>query len=137
MVFIKEPRELFVLIITHHLIPFWKWVALFQSIIEIFKVQLLKYMNFSTASLQTYGRKLNRSPTYNLTTRQDLYSRNPKTMKYGTKTISFLARKTQTIVPQNIKSCTSISSFKINIRKWKPDCPCRLCKCFWKHVSFI
>ena len=70
-------------------------------------------------------------------TRQELYSRNPKTVKYGTETISLLAPKIWAIVPQNIKNFTSLPSFKINIRKWKPDCPCCLCKCFLKHVGFI
>ena len=50
--------------------------------------------------------------------------------RYGTETISFLAAKIWTIVPQNIKNCTSPSFFKINIKKWQPDCPCHLCKCF-------
>ena len=75
--------------------------------------------------------------TYNLRTCQELYSRNPKTVRYGTETISSLAPKIWTIVPQNIKNCTSLSSPKINIRKWKPDCLCHLCKCFFKHVGFI
>ena len=56
---------------------------------------------------------------------------NPKTVRYGRETISFLAPKIWAIVPQNIKNCTSLSSFKINIRKWKPDCPCRLRKCIY------
>ena len=60
---------------------------------------------------------LNKSPTYNLRTRQELYSRNPKTVTYGTETISFLAPKIWAIVPQNIKNCTTLSSFEINIRK--------------------
>ena len=81
--------------------------------------------------------KPNRPHTYNLRTRQDLYSRNPKTVRYGAETISFLAPKIWVIVPEDIKNCTSLSSFKINIRKWKHDCPCRLCKCFLKHVGFI
>ena len=37
--------------------------------------------------------KINRSPTYSLRTRQELYSRNPKTMGYGTETTSFLVPK--------------------------------------------
>ena len=81
--------------------------------------------------------KLKRPPTYNLRTHQELHSRNPKTVRYGTETISFLAPKIWAIVPQNIKNCTSLSSFKINIRKWKPDRPCRLCKYFLEHVGFI
>ena len=42
--------------------------------------------------------KLNRSHTYNLRTRQKLYSRNPKTVRYGTETISSLGPKTLAIV---------------------------------------
>ena len=135
----ERALRMFTLIINHHLIPFWKRMALFQSIIEIFKVQLLKYINIVTASLQLLRAtlQLNQPPTYNLRTCQELYSRNPKTVGYGTEIMSFLAPKIWAIVPQNIKNCTSLSSFKINIRKWKPDCPCRLCKCFLKHAGFI
>ena len=79
----------------------------------------------------------NRSLTYNLRTRQELYNRNPKTVSYGTETISFLALKIWAKVPQNMKNCISLSSFKINIRKWKPDCPFRLYKCFLKHAGFV
>ena len=46
---------------------------------------------------------LNRPPAYNLRIRQKLYSRNPKTVSYGTETISFLAPKIWALVPQNIK----------------------------------
>ena len=79
----------------------------------------------------------NRSLTYNLRTRQELYNRNPKTVSYGTETISFLAPKIWANVPQNIKNCISLSSFKINIRKCKPDFLFFLCKFFLKHVGFI
>ena len=51
-----------------------------------------------------------------------LYSRNSRTVKYGTETISYLEPKIWSIVSQTIKESTSIHSFKINIRKWKPDC---------------
>ena len=81
--------------------------------------------------------KLKRPPTYNLRIRQELYSRNPKTVRYGTETMSFLDPKISAIVSQNNRNCTSLSPFKGNIRKWKPDCPYHLCKCFMKHVVFI
>ena len=48
--------------------------------------------------------KLNRPPKYNLKTRQELYSGNPKTVRYGTETISFLAPKISAMVTQNIKT---------------------------------
>ena len=78
--------------------------------------------------------KLNNPVAYSLKTRQELYSRNPKTVKYGKKTISFWAPNIWAIVSQNIKNCTSLSSFKINTREWKPVCSCELDKYFLKHV---
>ena len=66
--------------------------------------------------------ELNKPPTYIVRTHQDCYSRNPKVVRYGTETISFLTPKIWTIAPQNMKNSSSLSSFKINIWKWKPDC---------------
>ena len=76
-------------------------------------------INFFTNSPVITGDiiKLNRLPTYNIRTHQELYSGNPKTVRYDTETISFFALKIWAIVPQNIK--TSLLSFNINIRKWK------------------
>ena len=54
--------------------------------------------------------KLNKPATYNLRIRQELYRRDPKTVTYGTESISFLAPKIWAIVPQNIKNCTSLLS---------------------------
>ena len=31
----------------------------------------------------------------------------------------------------------SLESFKLKIRKWNPECPCRLCKTYLKHVDSI
>ena len=35
--------------------------------------------------------------------RHELYSRNPKTVRYGTETIYFLSPKIWALIPQNIK----------------------------------
>ena len=105
----------------------------FQSNKEIFTIYLLKYINsLHDLSPAITGNiiKLNGPPKYNLRTRLELRNRNKKTVKYDTQTKSFLVLKIQSVAPQNIKHCTSLSSFKMNIRKWKPDYPCRLCKCF-------
>ena len=105
--------------------------------IQSLAIEIYKFLHGLSPTIMGDIIKLNRPPTCNLRTRQELFGRNPKAVRYGTETISFLAPKIWAIVPQNIKNCTSLSSFKINIRKWKPDCPCRLCKCFLKHVGFI
>ena len=66
-------------------------MALFQSIIEIFKVYLLKDKFLHGLSPPIMGDiiKLNRPSTYNVRTRQELYNRSTKTVRYGTETISF------------------------------------------------
>ena len=81
--------------------------------------------------------KLNQNFPYELRTLNPLRSRNPKTVKYGTESISYLAPKIWSIIPDTIKNSESLESFKFKIRKWTPNCPCRLCKTFLQHVGFI
>ena len=57
--------------------------------------------------------ELNEPPTYIVRTHQELNSRNPNTVRYGKETIYFLTSKIWAIVPQNMKNCSSLSSFKI------------------------
>ena len=40
--------------------------------------------------------------------RNDLYARDPKTVRYGTEPISFLSQKIWALIPQNIKDSTII-----------------------------
>ena len=74
---------------------------------------------------------------YNLRSSSELYSRNPKTVKYGTETISYLAPKIWSLVPNAIKNSKSLDVFKFKIRQWEPDCPCWLCKNYLQNVGFI
>ena len=71
------------------------------------------------------AQKLNSPVTYNLRARKEIYGKNPKTMKYGKETTSFLTQKIWAVFSQNIKNCILRSSFKINIRKWKRADPYR------------
>ena len=47
----------------------------------------------------------------------ELYSRNSKTVRYGTETISFLLSKIWALIPQNIKDSSFLPCFKKSIRK--------------------
>ena len=58
---------------------------------------------------------------YYLRDKNELYSRNPKTVTYGTVSVSFMAPKIWSIVPQELKYYQSLYSFKLSIRKWKPN----------------
>ena len=77
---------------------------------------------------------LNANIPYNLRSSTELYCRNPKTVKYGTETISHLAPKIWSLVPEVLKLSYSLNAFKSNIRQWEPDWPCRLCKTYLQHV---
>ena len=44
--------------------------------------------------------------------RNELYARNPKTVRYGTETVSFLSPKIWSLIPQNIKGSGSLPCFK-------------------------
>ena len=55
--------------------------------------------------------------TYNLRSLSEVYSRNLDTMKYGTETMSYLAPKIWSLVPNAIKSSKSLDVFKSKIRQ--------------------
>ena len=69
--------------------------------------------------------KINRTLPYNLRIQNKFSVRVPKTVKYGTVTVSFLAPKVWALVPEKIKGCSCLEAFKTKIRKRKPDCLCR------------
>ena len=71
--------------------------------------------------------KVNETASYDLRKRNFLQSRNPSSVRYGTETISYIAPKMWSFVPET-KNCDSLKSFKQKIRNWKPECPCSLCK---------
>ena len=54
--------------------------------------------------------------------RNELYARNPKTVRYGTETISFLSPKIWSFIPQNIKDSGFLPCFKKKKKKhWKME----------------
>ena len=80
--------------------------------------------------------KVNQTVPYDLRKRNVLQSRNPSSVRYGTETISYIAPKIWSLVLETIKNCDILKSFKQKIRKWKPDCLCRLCKVYLQLVDF-
>ena len=56
------------------------------------------------------------SKIYDLRNHKELYSRNPKTVRYGTETVSYMASKIWSKVPETIKMSSPLESFKTNNR---------------------
>ena len=97
-------------------------------------IELYKFLHGLSPSIMKNVFHFNTSIPYNLRSRNELYSRNPKRVKYGTETISYLAPKIWSLVSNAIKNSKSLDVFKFKIRQWEPDCPCRLCKNYLQHV---
>ena len=75
---------------------------------------------------------------YNLRSGTHLMNRNIHTAHFGTDTITNLGPKIWKIVPDEIKNVSSLLVFKSRIKTWNTDnCPCRLCKSFFKGLGFI
>ena len=98
---------------------------------------IYKYLHGLSPAILNEVVNVNKTIPYDLRMRNELYARNPKTVRYGTEIISFLSPKIWSLIPQNIKDSGSFPCFKKNIRKWKPNCLCRLRKTFLQHVRFI
>ena len=108
-----------------------------QRNVQSLAIEIYKYLHGLSPAILNEVFKVNETIPYDLRMRNELYARNPKTVRYGTETVSFLSPKIWSLIPQNIKDSGSLPCFKKNIRKWKPNCPCRLCKTFLQHVGLI
>ena len=105
--------------------------------IQTLAIEIYKHIHGLSPTFMGEVFKINRTLPYNLRTHNEFSSGVPKTVKYGTETISFLAPKVAALVPGKIKECSCLEAFKSKIRNWKPDCPCRLCKTYLQHVGFF
>ena len=67
-----------------------------------------------------------------------LVSNKANTTTYGINSISYLAPKIWDHIPNEIKECESLNTFKQKIKKWIPQkCPCTLCKLYVPNLGYI
>ena len=100
-------------------------------------IEMYKHIHGRSPAIMRKVFKINRTFPYNLRTQNDFSSRVPKTAKYETETISFLAPKVWALVSEKLKECSCLEAFNSRTRKWKPDCPCRLCKTYLQYVGLL
>ena len=105
--------------------------------IQTLAIEIFKFLNGISPQIMNEAFQIKSSAPYYLRDKNELYNRNPKTVAYGTESVSFMTPKIWSIVPQELKNSQSLHSFKKRVRKWKPNCPCRLCKTNLQHVGFI
>ena len=85
--------------------------------IQSLAIEIYKFVNGLSPEIINSVFNLKENSRYSLRNVYELYSRNLRTVKYGTETISYLVPKIWSIVPQAIKGSTSLYSFKAKIRK--------------------
>ena len=79
--------------------------------IQSLATEIYKFLNGQSTSFLN-----NISNSYDLQNHKELYSRNPKTVRYGTETVSYMASKIWSKVPETIKMSSPLESFKTNNR---------------------
>ena len=112
-------------------------VTIHHKNLQVLATENFKFIHGYLPSVMENIFKLNDNQ-YNLRSGLSLQSRNMKTVKYGENSISYLAPKIWNLVPENIKSCPTVESFKNKIKSWIPEkCPCRLCRTYIPNLGFI
>ena len=105
--------------------------------IQTLAIEVFKFLNGISPQVMNEVFQVKSPAPYYLRDKNELDSRNPKTVAYGAELVSFMAPKIWSVVSQGLKNSQSLYSFKKIIRKWKPNCSCRLCKTYLQHVGFI
>ena len=105
--------------------------------IQSLVIEIYKFLNGLSPSFVNNVFHKNISNSYDLQNRKELYSRNPKTVRYGTETVSYIVSKIWSKVPKTTKMGSLLESLKTKIGKWKPECSCCLCATYFHHVGFV
>ena len=102
--------------------------SIYRKIIQTLATEIFKFLNGLSPQIMNEVFQI-MNEVY-LMDKNEWYSRNPKTVAYGTESVSFMAPKIWSIVHQELKNSQSLYFFKKGIKKWKPNSPCRLCKTY-------
>ena len=80
-----------------------------------------------------------KEPGYNLRSESNPFTRrNIKTTYYGLLSLKHLAPQIWELVPQSVRKCKTLNTFKTKIKSWHPDlCLYRLCKTYIAQLGFI
>ena len=86
--------------------------------IQTLAIEIFKFLHGLSPQIMNDGFQVKSPAPYYLRDKNELYSRNPKTEAYESESVSFMALKIWSIVPQELKNSQSLYSFKKGIRKW-------------------
>ena len=124
--------------------------ASFEELLEIDNSVTIHQRNLQRLAIEIFKVKNNLSPPfmsnifvenqvpYDLRRRQTFKTFNVKSVYNGSETISFRGPEVWALVPESIKTSTSLIEFKNKIKTWWPEgCTCRLCKTYMSGIGFL
>ena len=121
----------------------------FEQLLDRDKGVTIHIKNMETLAIEMFKVSKNLSPplvSEIFEKRNNIYDlRNPsesvrpriRSVFNGKESISYLGPKIWDIVSPELKVLENVNAFKREIKKWTPECPCRLCKSFIQNVAFL
>ena len=85
--------------------------------IQTLAIEIFKFLNGLSPQIMNEVFQVKSPAPYHLRDKNELYSRDSKTVAHGTESVSFMAPETWSVVPQELKNCQSLYCFKKSIRK--------------------
>ena len=79
-----------------------------ESNIQSLAIEIYKFLNALSPSFLNNVFHKNMSNSYDLRYHKELYAGNPKTVRYGTETVSYIAPKIWSKISETIKNCTML-----------------------------
>ena len=91
-------------------------ISIHERNIQSLALEIYKFLNGLSLSFLNNVFHKNISNSCDLQNHKERYSRNPKTVRYRTETVSYMASKIWSKVPETIKMSSPLESFKTNNR---------------------
>ena len=83
-------------------------------------IEIYKYLHCLSPAILSEVFKVDKKIPYDLRMRNELYARNPTTVRHGTETIFFMSPKIWSLIPQDIKDSGSLPCFKKTLENGNP-----------------
>ena len=104
--------------------------------IQALAIELYKVVNGIAPEIMSDVFPLKQSVKYG--SDNPFMTRNVRTVRYGTETLAHLGPKVWSMIPSEMKKASSLKSFKVQIKQWKPvKCPCKLCLRYISGLGYI
>lgn len=106
------------------------YVKIYQKNLQLLATEIIKVRNDLARNIMKTVSQF-KNPFYNLRSDANIFlsQRIRRTIYHGLNSIKYLDPKIWDQIPENMKICGSLKSFKQLIKTWVQNlCPCRLCR---------